>query len=176
METLPVKTCTVCKELKSADLFSTDKKQKDGKHYACKVCCQLRSQKWRQANKEKHRQTNRAWEQSNPQKVKAFKSKRKALVRNASVHKITNAEILKLYSSPCFYCGLNGIMHIDHVVPISRGGNHSIGNLVAACQLCNLSKSSKTIMEWKLFLLKSSSQLNRQHWTPKGLRGPAEGD
>ena len=32
------------------------------------------------------------------------------------------------------------VFHIDHVTPISRGGDHTPANLVLSCAPCNLSK------------------------------------
>lgn len=53
----------------------------------------------------------------------------------------------------CFYCDRclrPGIeTHEEHVVPISRGGRDSIGNIVYACRSCNSSKQARTIMEWR---------------------------
>jgi 5-methylcytosine-specific restriction endonuclease McrA len=34
-----------------------------------------------------------------------------------------------------------GRMHLDHVVPWSQGGTHSVENLVVSCAKCNLAKS-----------------------------------
>jgi 5-methylcytosine-specific restriction endonuclease McrA len=45
----------------------------------------------------------------------------------------------------CVYCGTSlGIDNatLDHVHPLSRGGDHAPGNLVAACQPCNQLKGS----------------------------------
>ena len=45
----------------------------------------------------------------------------------------------------CVYCGTSlGLEHatLDHVYPLSRGGNHAPGNLVAACPRCNQLKGS----------------------------------
>ena len=45
----------------------------------------------------------------------------------------------------CVYCGTAlGFEHttLDHVTPLSRGGDHDPGNLVAACQACNQLKGS----------------------------------
>jgi hypothetical protein len=33
-------------------------------------------------------------------------------------------------------------LHADHVIPVSRGGETSLGNLVCACTACNLGKSN----------------------------------
>ena len=37
---------------------------------------------------------------------------------------------------------------VDHMLPISRGGNHKIENLVPACKSCNNKKSSMTVQEF----------------------------
>ena len=33
--------------------------------------------------------------------------------------------------------------HIDHIVPLSRGGSHTADNLAPACQKCNISKGAR---------------------------------
>ena len=49
----------------------------------------------------------------------------------------------------CFYCHITLTKyHVDHVVPISRGGSNSPDNLVIACPHCNDSKGSKLPEEW----------------------------
>ena len=45
----------------------------------------------------------------------------------------------------CVYCGTAlGLEDatLDHVFPLSKGGNHAAGNLVAACQCCNQLKGA----------------------------------
>lgn len=41
---------------------------------------------------------------------------------------------------------------IDHVIPVSKGGKHSIDNLVACCSKCNNVKADKMPEEFKLLL------------------------
>lgn len=44
----------------------------------------------------------------------------------------------------CLYCGArpgNDRLHLDHVIPWSRGGSDHDRNLVTACDRCNLGKS-----------------------------------
>jgi len=45
----------------------------------------------------------------------------------------------------CEYCGINcsGEYHIDHIVPLSKGGPHQAHNLAIACKTCNTSKGDK---------------------------------
>lgn len=38
--------------------------------------------------------------------------------------------------------------HLEHVNPLSKGGEHSYANCVVACARCNLSKGAKDIQEW----------------------------
>lgn len=44
----------------------------------------------------------------------------------------------------CQYCGAkapDAELHVDHIVPVSKGGGNSLDNLVTACAACNLGKS-----------------------------------
>lgn len=45
----------------------------------------------------------------------------------------------------CHWCGKRispADAHIDHVIPVSKGGSHCVSNLTAACSFCNVSKSA----------------------------------
>jgi hypothetical protein len=53
------------------------------------------------------------------------------------------------YRGLCAYCQLRPWEHVDHVFPLVRGGRHFIGNVLPACQFCNLSKGSLFLVEWK---------------------------
>jgi 5-methylcytosine-specific restriction endonuclease McrA len=61
-------------------------------------------------------------------------------------------QLMENYNYQCFYChievkrGIN--LHLDHKLPLSRGGSHTIDNLVPACQTCNLKKGTKTVEEF----------------------------
>lgn len=54
-------------------------------------------------------------------------------------------EVIKKNGMKCFYCdkilGENDLMHIDHIVPIKKGGTSHLFNLVVSCPECNLKKS-----------------------------------
>lgn len=43
----------------------------------------------------------------------------------------------------CLKCGINSNLQIDHIVPISKGGENKLSNLQTLCQSCNSSKSNK---------------------------------
>jgi 5-methylcytosine-specific restriction endonuclease McrA len=51
----------------------------------------------------------------------------------------------------CRYCGRTAnepgvVLHLDHVIPVSNGGETTDDNLMAACNLCNLGKSNKAVL------------------------------
>ncbi len=101
------------------------------------------------ANKELLSKKGREWRKNNPEKHNAKQARRRARLRGNGVFVILEKELRQLMQRPCFYCGKES-QHMDHVVPISRGGRHSIGNLVPSCAKCNLSKNDKFLVEWKV--------------------------
>lgn len=52
----------------------------------------------------------------------------------------------------CHYCAaplqLEGIWHVEHMLPRALGGDEHIANLVAACAPCNLGKRDRTAVEF----------------------------
>lgn len=59
------------------------------------------------------------------------------------------SRIIERDKGACVYCGsIEPKMHVDHVVPLSRGGTNDDSNLVTACRSCNVSKHAKTEREW----------------------------
>ncbi len=60
--------------------------------------------------------------------------------------------VLTKYNFKCAYCGRSPPevkLQLEHVHPISKGGDSSHGNLVPACFECNSGKSADTIEEIK---------------------------
>jgi 5-methylcytosine-specific restriction endonuclease McrA len=47
----------------------------------------------------------------------------------------------------CQYCGKEGNLTIDHILPKSRGGDDSWSNTVVCCVRCNNKKGDKTLEE-----------------------------
>ena len=52
------------------------------------------------------------------------------------------------FSHACAYCGADGDLQVEHVIPISKGGEHHLGNIVPACQRCNFSKGKADAEQW----------------------------
>jgi len=55
----------------------------------------------------------------------------------------------------CYYCQCffsSSELTMDHIVPISKGGKSTKGNVVCACKKCNTIKKNKLPMEWQVYL------------------------
>lgn len=62
-----------------------------------------------------------------------------------AISKRVRFEVFKRDSFKCQYCGKSSpevILHVDHIKPVSKGGDNSLINLVTACDACNLGKSN----------------------------------
>lgn len=91
------------------------------------------------------------WARANPESRETYRSKRKALARNAGVYRFSGDDWLRLqrrFGYRCAYCGSRAKLTQDHVVPLTRGGRHAIGNILPACGSCNSSKGNRLLLEW----------------------------
>jgi 5-methylcytosine-specific restriction endonuclease McrA len=104
---------------------------------------------WRKANPERSKQQLDKWRAENLDKHNENARKRRARLRNAKTRTVTAKDLQRLLSAPCAYCGAKENITIDHVVPLARGGDHTIGNFLPACKTCNSRKRDSFIMEWR---------------------------
>jgi len=119
-----------------------------------------------QANKERIAIVAKCYREANKEELSAKKSeyyktdagkivsraawhRREAIKRDNTDNTVTKAtlEVLrKAQDNSCYYCNcdLSALgdyeVHLDHYIPISAGGIHSIGNVVWSCRTCNLEK------------------------------------
>jgi len=57
-------------------------------------------------------------------------------------------ECVDYFEHKCAYCGKEGDVVQDHIVPISKLGDHIKQNIVPACRKCNSQKSNHNMEEW----------------------------
>lgn len=107
------------------------------------------------SNREDILLANKLWHKKNSSKVKE-KSKRNRHIRRARLRAVPYERIasIKVWSDNfgiCHIC-LNPVsfesMHLEHVVPLSRGGAHVYDNLRPSHPLCNLSKGTRLMGEF----------------------------
>ena len=121
---------------------------------------------WRKANPErvkamwertyakhqpKHTARARRWRHKNPEATAASRDRRRARAVGASgdYTKDDVRHLLKTQGRICRYCdGQLTKFHVDHFIPLARGGSNGPENLVLACPTCNCSKGAKLPWEW----------------------------
>jgi len=122
-----------------------------------------RDKRYYEKNKEKRAKQSKQWKIDNPER-NAEQNRRKEHLRRvrllgngASLY--TEAQMLELYGTVCHLCSLeidmtaqrrvgkpgweNGL-HIDHLVPIAKGGTDSLDNVRPSHGLCNIKKGHST--------------------------------
>lgn len=87
-----------------------------------------------------------------PIKQRAKSHRRRLKIQNSTEH-FTTADIALQYKSQkgkCWHCGkaLNNRFHVDHLIPLAKGGSNSPRNIVCSCEFCNTSKGAKHVWEW----------------------------
>jgi len=105
---------------------------------------------YREINRDKLIKYKARWREVNPEKNHNYRLKRRVLINNNGAYLISEKYMRRIYSSPCTYCGSVDNITADHIIPVTRGGTHSIGNLTSACKSCNSSKRDSLLMEWKI--------------------------
>jgi len=63
---------------------------------------------------------------------------------------IVRTIVLERDGYTCQYCGSSQRLHIDHIIPIVRGGSNAFENLITSCRPCNQSKGSKLPCDWEI--------------------------
>jgi 5-methylcytosine-specific restriction endonuclease McrA len=92
------------------------------------------------------------WSRRHPESVKERHARRRARLLGARLGcRTAYAKFLRWAEQArrirCYWCKSQtrpGRRHIDHVIPLSRGGADAVGNLCVSCPSCNMSKSAKS--------------------------------
>lgn len=107
-----------------------------------------RNRQWKTSWAEQHRdyysEYGRMWRQRHPEKGVMYAQARRARKRNQFVEHIDPQVVYQMYGGMCGICKqfIDGNFHVDHVVPLSKGGLHGYINCQPAHPRCNLQKGS----------------------------------
>ncbi|MDY0096387.1 MAG: HNH endonuclease [Candidatus Vecturithrix sp.] len=122
-------------------------------NFGCVECLKLHCQKYHFAHHDKNLKRLRDYAKkypagNNDRTKRYFDRKCKAIGR------ITPDVVSGLKAkqeNKCFYCGkILTKYHVDHKIPLTKGGSNLESNLCVTCVSCNLSKGTKLIEEWLL--------------------------
>jgi 5-methylcytosine-specific restriction endonuclease McrA len=113
----------------------------------------LASRRYYHQNPEQSMERTKQWRRENPEAARIHRKnashKRRAAIRSNGVFGVTTKDIARLLSQPCAYCGSTESPTVDHIIPIARGGRHSVGNLQCLCASCNFSKHDSLMVEFR---------------------------
>ena len=109
----------------------------------------LQANTWNRANPEGARKRAKEWAKNNPLKVKVNTQARRARELNATGFTTDQqlADRMAYYGFQCIYCS-GPFEHVDHFVPLVRGGSNWPANLVPSCSDCNWSKNGRDPWEF----------------------------
>jgi 5-methylcytosine-specific restriction endonuclease McrA len=103
-----------------------------------------------QRNAHKKREWSRRWLAANKEWVRERADRRTKLKGGKRLPRGTVKRLLEAQRNKCPICRkpLRGKYHIDHVVPLARGGQHEALNIQILCPTCNVRKSAKDPIQY----------------------------
>ena len=111
-----------------------------------------RKRKYYEENREHHLSVVRSWSKENPDKRRASRHRRRTN-ELTSGENFTSADLSAIRAAQtdskgrliCWRCGkpIKGTPHLDHWIPLAKGGSNGPGNLHYMHAHCNVSKSDK---------------------------------
>lgn len=117
-----------------------------------------RSRSWEKSNRDRLLAYKAMWRSKNLDKYREYDRKRRASKLNNGFEKYSEDQVLLKYGSNCHIChktidlnaprrvgtgiGWEQGLHIDHLIPISKGGSDTLENTRPSHAICNLNKSN----------------------------------
>lgn len=164
----PDKQCSNCGENKPKTEFHKDPRRPDGRYSWCKKCfhkhvASMRTPEMEAArrrryyenpeNRAKRQAQSREWHKRHPDPEgnRQRAHKRRVLQLSVTVGEVNYVSILERDGMVCHLCGGEiaslDDLHFDHVIPLSRGGTHSMANIRPSHEAGNRWKYNKLMEE-----------------------------
>lgn len=89
----------------------------------------------------------KSYREENVDLVRAHKSNRAAMLKAArgNISAVTVSRLREYQKDRCLYCDADcsTSFHVDHIIPLAKGGTNELTNLAIACPPCNLRKQAR---------------------------------
>ena len=84
-------------------------------------------------------------------RYRTYNNKRRTLL-NKKIDVVFLEKLISIQNNKCFFCecDLTEYKAIEHLTPVSRGGDNDIYNLVYSCKSCNSTKRQQTLEEYAM--------------------------
>lgn len=120
-----------------------------GRRNYCQPCAAARLQASRDATRTpESRARHRARVKADPERLELYRARRRNVTTMRRRAKSRFTDITPEFdrqlrrAEVCAICGCptNGVVHVDHIVPLNVGGTHTRDNVRATCEACNLAR------------------------------------
>lgn len=166
---METKACAKCGRTKPLTEYHRNRNRPDGRQVWCKPCHNHASREWARQARERHHaaiaRKTPPWKSALAEHYRRYGYSRRIYTANHGAAArgaegfFTGKEIEALYDEQggrCTYCSRRlgkghkspHAYHIDHVIPVSRGGTNWISNIQLLCPSCNARKHDKTHEEF----------------------------
>ncbi len=133
----------------------------------------LASQRWCERHPERARARDRAWKRrnkaliaerqaanqakrtidqrrrrkENPAQNRIYLARRRARKLDQFIEDVDPTVVYQMHGGMCGICKefIDGKFHVDHVIPLSKGGMHGYVNVQPAHPTCNMRKGNRTL-------------------------------
>ncbi|WP_432118471.1 HNH endonuclease [Streptomyces sp. bgisy032] len=151
---VPAKACGACLVVKGLDAFPLHQRGLQGRHTRCRPChrdaqaVRRQDPAYRAAERRQQRPYDRQRALTDERRAYMLDRSRlrRALEAGAEYDGHQPEDVWIHWDDEGYYacvcCG-GPFEHIDHNVPLIRGGSHTLDNLVPLCESCNTSKQGR---------------------------------
>ena len=165
-----MKTCRTCQKSFPLDDFPLHPQMKDGHLNICKPCTRIQVKAWAAKHPDQVRDTQAAWRAANPDRIKehrrrsyqvnklngkaAERSRIRRARQKAATPPGTRVSLKAILTRDGLFCHICQStideprkVSYDHVIPLSRGGEHVASNIKVAHRVCNSWKHDRLMNE-----------------------------
>lgn len=104
----------------------------------------------------KNRSNSKRWRELYPDKATAndrkYAHKRRALCGVGEFNEGDWERLVAAYGAACMKCGATDNLSLDHVIPLSLWGEHSLRNAQILCHACNAAKRDRSCADYRPYL------------------------